>query len=112
MVSASLRNVLVLVIALLATGASARQPLTSKPAMFGTKNLLDNNAADNTQDEPHIELRGGSMTTPRWPRWGILQEVKDDLLQAHSLKDNSRCSAEQVLHECVINYGSVMLGRF
>ena len=80
--------------------------------MFGVRGSEHDESAIQ-QGQQHMDLRGGSIHPKR--RWGILQEVKDDLLSLAAQRGeeaNHRCSSEEVFHECVINYGSVMLGRF
>ena len=107
MVSANLRSLFMLFLALFAASASARQPLTTKPTFFGLKQSSQGTITQETKQ--NIKVRGGS-TAPR-SRWvDFVQDVKDDLMAVQN--DSSRCSAGQVFHECVINYGSVMLGRF
>lgn len=91
--------------------ASATKP-TATNTMFGIRGSEHEESAIQ-QGQQHMDLRGGSMRPKR--RWGILEEVKDDLLSLAAQRGeeaNHRCSSEEVFHECVINYGSVMLGRF
>jgi hypothetical protein len=69
-------------------------------------------------DKVHA-VRGGSMTSRPW---GFLHDIQEDLAfwsQSSSTQHDQitaqsehRCSRQDVVHECVINYGFTMLGRF
>jgi hypothetical protein len=86
-------------------------------AAFGIKN---NNNNDNAKpiasvDQVHA-VRGGNI--PLKP-WGFLHDIQEDLFfwtqsSTHDIHVQSehRCSRQDVVHECVLNYGSTMLGRF
>jgi hypothetical protein len=66
-------------------------------------------------DQVHA-VRGGNI--PLKP-WGFLHDIQEDLFfwsqsSTHNIPVQSehRCSRQDVVHECVLNYGSTMLGRF
>ncbi len=109
MSSNSVRSLLLLLLAIV-TVAATKPSATN--AMFGIRaSEYEESAIE--QGQQHIELRGGSSHQRR--PWGMLQEVKNDLFHMAAQQGeeaNHRCSPEEVFHECVINYGSVMLGRF
>lgn len=111
MVKQIVRSVFFLILSIVVV--SATKPTSGTKAMFGIRAASEHAESASEQGPQHIELRGGS--SHQRGGWGILNEVKKDLfyLAAQPGEEaNHRCSSEEVFHECVINYGSVMLGRF
>lgn len=87
------------------------------PAFFGINKGNKNNNAKPVEmvDKVHA-VRGGNI---HLKPWGFLHDIQEDLLfwsqsSAHDITEQPehRCSRQDVVHECVINYGSTMLGRF